>query len=159
MTADEDAIAHLVDQAEGDGRAVLTSLEVAIALASERDGESPQVTLDDAEAARGTRAIRYERDEHYDVISAFIKSLRGSDPDAGLYWLAQMLEAGEDARFIARRLVILASEDIGMADPTGLLIADAAARAVEFAGLPEAQLQPGPRGRLSGDRTEVEQRR
>ncbi|HZN15570.1 MAG TPA: replication-associated recombination protein A [Acidimicrobiales bacterium] len=139
-TGDADALAHLVDQAEGDGRAVLTSLEVAIALASERDGANVNVTLDDAEAARGTRAIRYERDEHYDVISAFIKSLRGSDPDAGLYWLARMLEAGEDARFIARRLVILASEDVGMADPMGLVVADAAARAVEFVGLPEAQL-------------------
>jgi putative ATPase len=73
-------------------------------------------------------------------VSAFIKSLRGSDPDAGLYWLARMLEAGEDARFIARRMVILASEDVGMADPNGLLVADAAARAVEFVGLPEAQL-------------------
>jgi putative ATPase len=137
--ADDDAIAHLVDQAEGDGRAALTSLEVAIALATEREG-ALRVTLADAEAARGTRALRYERDEHYDVISAFIKSLRGSDPDAGLYWLARMLEAGEDARFIARRLVILASEDVGMADPMGLIVADAAARAVEFVGLPEAQL-------------------
>ena len=79
-------------------------------------------------------------DDHYDVISAFIKSIRGSDPDAGLYWLARMLQAGEDARFIARRLVILASEDVGMADPLGLVVADAAARAVEFVGLPEAQL-------------------
>jgi putative ATPase len=137
-TADDDALAHLVDQAEGDGRAVLTSLEVALALAQERGDQ--RVNLDDAEAARGTRAIRYERDEHYDVISAFIKSLRGSDADAGLYWLARMLEAGEDARFIARRLVILASEDVGMADPMGLVVADAAARAVEFVGLPEAQL-------------------
>jgi putative ATPase len=84
--------------------------------------------------------LRYGEDEHYDVISAFIKSIRGSDVDAGLYWLARMLEAGEDARFIARRLVILASEDIGMADSTSLLVADAAARAVEFVGLPEAQL-------------------
>ncbi len=98
------------------------------------------VTLADAEAALDARALRYERDEHYDIVSAFIKSIRGSDPDAGLYWLARMLEAGEDARFIARRLVILASEDVGMADPMGLLVADAAARAVEFVGLPEAQL-------------------
>ncbi|MCQ3808374.1 MAG: hypothetical protein KTV16_14070 [Acidimicrobiia bacterium] len=93
-----------------------------------------------AEAAVDSKAVRYGRDGHYDVISAFIKSTRGSDADAGLYWLARMLEAGEDARFIARRLVILASEDIGMADPQSLLIADAAARAVEFVGLPEAQL-------------------
>jgi putative ATPase len=98
------------------------------------------VTLADAEEALGTNALRYGRDEHFDVISAFIKSIRGSDPDAGLYWLARMLESGEDARYIARRLVILASEDVGMADPHGIVVADAAARAVEFVGLPEAQL-------------------
>jgi putative ATPase len=84
--------------------------------------------------------LRYGDDEHYDIISAFIKAIRGSDPDAGLYWLARMLEAGEDARFIARRLVILASEDVGLADSMGLVVADAAARAVEFVGLPEAAL-------------------
>ncbi len=112
---------------------------MAIALAHERS-EPPVVTLDDAEAALGTKALRYGRDDHYDVISAFIKSIRGSDVDAGLYWLARMLESGEDARFIARRLVILASEDVGEADPLSLLVADAAARAVEFVGLPEAQL-------------------
>ncbi|MFM8863251.1 MAG: replication-associated recombination protein A [Acidimicrobiia bacterium] len=137
---DDDALALLVERAGGDGRHVLTSLEVAVALAGGRAGSSPHVTLDDVEAALGTKALRYGRDEHYDVASAFIKSIRGSDPDAGLYWLARMLEAGEDARFIARRLVILASEDIGMADPQSLLVADAAARAVEFVGLPEAQL-------------------
>ena len=98
----------------------------------------PRITLEMAEAALAMRALRYGDDEHYDVVSAFIKSIRGSDPDAGLYWLARMLEAGEDARFIARRLVILASEDVGMADPTALLVADAAARAVELVGLPEA---------------------
>ena len=124
----------------GDGRHALTTLEVAAALARAR-AEPPNVTIEDAEAALGTKALRYGEDEHYDVISAFIKSIRGSDPDAGLYWLARMLEAGEDARFIARRLVILASEDVGMADPMrALVVADAAARAVEFVGLPEAQL-------------------
>jgi putative ATPase len=133
--ADDDAIRLLTNLVDGDARAALTSLEVALALAS--DG---RVTLADMEAARSTRALRYEEDDHYDVISAFIKSIRGSDPDAGLYWLARMLAAGEDARFVARRLVILASEDVGMADPTALLVADAAARAVEFVGLPEAQL-------------------
>jgi putative ATPase len=138
-TADEDALQHLVDRAGGDGRQVLTALEVAIALASER-ARPARVTMDDAAAALGTKALRYGRDDHYDVISAFIKSIRGSDVDAGLYWLAVMLEAGEDARFIARRLVILASEDIGMADPQALVVADAAARALEFVGLPEAQL-------------------
>jgi len=108
---------------------------VAMALA-----ESERVTVADAERALSARAQRYGRDEHYDVISAFIKSIRGSDPDAGLYWLARMLAAGEDARFIARRLVVLASEDVGMADPLALVVSDAAARAVEFVGLPEAAL-------------------
>ena len=90
--------------------------------------------------ARDGRLFHQGADEHYDQISALIKSVRGSDPDAGLYWLARMLEAGEDARFLARRIVILASEDVGMADPQALLVAEAAARAVEFVGLPEAAL-------------------
>lgn len=140
-TADDDAVAHLAERAGGDGRQLLTALEVAVALAvARRPGVDPHVTQADAEDAIGTRALRYGRDDHYDVVSAFIKSMRGSDPDAALYYLARMLEAGEDARFIARRLVILASEDIGLADPISLLVADAAARAVEFVGLPEAQL-------------------
>ncbi|HTV11191.1 MAG TPA: replication-associated recombination protein A [Acidimicrobiales bacterium] len=137
-SAEEEALALLAGLVDGDARSALNGLEVALALA-EADGRD-KVSLADVEAARSTRALRYGEDEHYDVISAFIKSIRGSDPDAGLYWLARMLEAGEDARFIARRLVILASEDVGMADPESLLIADAAARAVEFVGLPEAQL-------------------
>jgi putative ATPase len=136
-TADEDAIEHLTSRASGDGRHALTATEVAVVLAG---GRGHHVTLVHAEAALGAKAIRYGRDDHYDVISAFIKSIRGSDPDAGLHWLARMLEAGEDARFIARRLIILASEDIGMADPTSLLIAVAAAHALEHVGLPEAQL-------------------
>lgn len=111
-----------------------------MASALARAGKRDEITLEDVERARQTRVLRYGEDDHYDVISAFIKSIRGSDPDAGLYWLARMLEAGEDARFIARRLVILASEDIGMADSMGLVVADAAARAVEFVGLPEAGL-------------------
>ena len=140
-TADDEALAHLADRAGGDGRHALTSLEVAVALAHGRDTQAtPHVTVADAEAALGTKLHRYGRDEHYDVISAFIKSLRGSDPQAALHWLARMLEAGEDARFIARRLVILASEDVGEADPTALVVATAAAQAVEFVGLPEAQL-------------------
>jgi putative ATPase len=146
--ADDDAVDHLAGHADGDGRHVLTSLEVAVAIARARwegggEGaalERPRVRLADAEAALGTKALRYGRDEHYDVISAFIKSMRGSDPDAALYWLARMLEAGEDARFIARRIVIAASEDIGMADPQALVVAVAAAHAVEHVGLPEAQL-------------------
>ena len=134
VTADEDAITYLVSRAGGDGRQILTALEVAIALGDKH------VTEDDVVAALGTKAIRYGIDDHYDVISAFIKSLRGSDVNAALHWLARMLEAGEDARFIARRMVIFASEDVGMADPMALLIANAAAHAVEYAGLPEAQL-------------------
>ncbi|MGH9111021.1 MAG: replication-associated recombination protein A [Acidimicrobiales bacterium] len=150
--ADDEALAHLAGRAGGDGRQALTSLEVAVALARARaDGAgtgaatgpttgAPRVTVADAEAALGTKLHRYGRDEHYDVISAFIKSVRGSDPQAALHYLARMLEAGEDARFIARRLVILASEDIGEADPLGLVVATAAAHAVEYVGLPEAQL-------------------
>ena len=114
----------------------MTSLDVAAALASEADEAT--ITLEHAETALAMRALRYGDDEHYDVISAFIKSIRGSDVDAGLYWLARMLEAGEDARFIARRLVILASEDVGLADPMALPSPTAAAHAVEFVGLPEA---------------------
>jgi putative ATPase len=135
---DRDARDHLVGRSEGDARHLLTVLEVAHALAVEAGRDA--ITLEDAEAALALRSVRYGDDEHYDVVSAFIKSIRGSDPDAGLYWLARMLEAGEDARFIARRLVILASEDIGLADHQSLLVADAAARAVEYVGLPEAAI-------------------
>jgi putative ATPase len=146
-TAEDDAVTLLVERSGGDGRQVLTSLEVAVALAEgrARNGDAPRagevvVTLDDVEAALGASLQRYGRDDHYDVVSAFIKSLRGSDPQAGLYWLARMLEAGEDPRFIARRLVILASEDVGEADPQSLVVATAAAHALELVGLPEAGL-------------------
>ncbi len=134
-TADVDAIALLTERSGGDGRQVLTSLEVAIALAHPGAVEVAHV-----EAALGTSALRYGRDEHYDVTSAFIKSMRGSDPQATIHWLARMLEAGEDARFIARRMIIFASEDIGMADPNALVVAVAAGHALEHVGLPEAQL-------------------
>ncbi|MBW3651292.1 MAG: replication-associated recombination protein A [Actinobacteria bacterium] len=134
-TAEDEAVAHLAEVVDGDARAALTTLEVALAIA----GAGP-VRLEHVEQARSSKVLRYGEDEHYDVVSAFIKSIRGSDPDAAVYWLARMLEAGEDARFIARRLVILASEDIGLADSMSLVVADAAARAVEFVGLPEAQL-------------------
>ena len=149
VTVQEAALGHLADVANGDARHALGALEVAAALALDRAGSAPgtgpraaqpEVTGQDAIAALGTKAIGYGVDEHYDVASAFIKSIRGSDPDAGLYWLAHMLEAGEDVRFIARRLVILASEDVGMADPMGLMVAEAAARSVDFVGLPEAGL-------------------
>ncbi|MDQ6783861.1 MAG: replication-associated recombination protein A [Actinomycetota bacterium] len=135
-TIDEQAAEAIVGSVDGDGRALLTTLEVALAIA----GKSRHVTLGNVERARTTRALTWGRDDHYDVISAFIKSIRGSDPDAGLHWLARMIVAGEDPRFIARRLVVLASEDVGMADPTSLLVASAAAHAVEYVGLPEAQL-------------------
>jgi putative ATPase len=133
--ADPDAVDALVGLADGDARAALGTLEVALALAGSRP-----IGREDVERARASRLHHYGESEHYDQISAFIKSIRGSDPDAGLYWLARMLAAGEDARFIARRLVILASEDVGEADPMSLVVADAASRAVEFVGLPEAQL-------------------
>ena len=134
-TASDEAITHLVDRAGGDGRQVLTALEVAAALARPHE-----VALDHVESALGTSALRYGRDDHYDVVSAFIKSMRGSDPQAAVYYLARMLEAGEDARFVARRMMIFASEDVGLADPTGLMIAVAAAQALDHVGLPEAQL-------------------
>jgi putative ATPase len=150
FSADDAALSRLVDLAEGDARAVLTTLEVAMALARARKRSAkaePDLTagvatinLDDIEGARETRAFRHGREEHYDLISALIKSVRGSDPDAGLYWMARLIEAGEDPRYVARRLVILASEDVGMADPRALGIAMAAAQAVEFVGLPEAGL-------------------
>ncbi|MFM7070024.1 MAG: replication-associated recombination protein A [Actinomycetes bacterium] len=141
-TADHDAVAHLVDRCGGDGRHLLTSLEVALALADQRSGGdgAAHVVIADAEGALGASPIRYGRDDHYDVVSAFIKSIRGSDPDAALHWLARMLEAGEDPRFIVRRLLVAASEDIGMADPLALVVVEAAARAVDYVGLPEARI-------------------
>jgi putative ATPase len=136
-TIDGDALEVLVQSAEGDGRGVLTTLDVALLLASSHENV---VTLADVGAARDGRIIHQSQDSHYDQVSAFIKSIRGSDPDAALFWLVTLLEAGESARFIARRLVILASEDIGIADGNALLTAESAARAVEFVGLPEARL-------------------
>ena len=135
MTADDDALTILSQRAAGDGRQGLTALEVACALARPN-----RVTTAHVEAALGVSALNYGRDDHYDVVSAFIKSIRGSNVDAGIFWLARMLEAGDDPRFIARRLIILASEDIGMADPQALVVAVAAAQAVDHVGLPEAQL-------------------
>lgn len=135
--AQPEALDALATRSGGDARQALTALEVACALAHEKQ---QTVTIDHVNAALGMSALRYGRDDHYDVVSAFIKSIRGSDPQAGLFWLARMLESGDDARFIARRLVILASEDIGMADPNALVVAVAAASALEHVGLPEAQL-------------------
>ena len=138
-SADNEALDRIAELAGGDARHALGVVEVAVALAADREVGGP-VNEADVSAALGTKAMRYGVDGHYDASSALIKSIRGSDPDAGLYWLATMLEAGDDARFIARRLVILASEDVGMADPQALGVATAAAQAVEFVGLPEAQL-------------------
>ena len=130
--------AHLVRLAGGDARRALTYLEAA-ALGLPAGAE---VSVELLEQAVDRAMVRYDRagDQHYDVISAFIKSMRGSDADAALHYLARMIEAGEDPRYIARRLIVHASEDVGLADPQGLLVADAAARAVEFVGLPEARL-------------------
>ena len=141
--AEADAVDAVVAACEGDARAALTTVEVAVALARARAGGTEGhvvLTMDDMARARDGRLFHQGADEHYDQASALIKSVRGSDADAGLYWMARMIEAGEDARFVARRLVILASEDIGLADPHALLVAEAAARAVEYVGLPEAAL-------------------
>jgi putative ATPase len=137
---DDDALDHLVRLAGGDARRALTYLEAAAGAALA--GDRTDIDLTTAETAVDRAAVRYDRqgDQHYDVISAFIKSIRGSDVDAALHYLARMLEAGEDPRFIARRLIILASEDVGLADPTALTTAVAAAQAVQLVGLPEARL-------------------
>ena len=137
VQVESDALDALATRCGGDARQALTALEVACALASEKN---ETLTTGHVDAALGVSALRYGRDDHYDVVSAFIKSIRGSDPQAGLFWLARMLESGDDAKFIARRLVILASEDVGMADPNALVVAVAAATALEHVGLPEAQL-------------------
>ena len=138
-TMTNDALRAVTSSADGDARSALTTLDTAIVLATlEEEGQS--VDVQHVARARDGRLYHQSADTHYDQISAFIKSLRGSDPDAALYWLVTLLESGESARFIARRLVILASEDVGLAEPLGLLVAEAAARAVEFVGLPEARL-------------------
>lgn len=131
-----DALDHLVQVAGGDARNALNALELAV---ESTPGSPMVITLEVAQESIQRRAVLYDKegDAHYDTISAFIKSVRGSDPDAALYWLAKMLYAGEDPRFILRRLLILASEDVGLADPQGLVVATAAAQAFEFVGLPE----------------------
>jgi len=155
--ASDDALAFLAETSDGDARRALNALEVGVLSAVPPpakkgtvplpQGDSPifrgvEFTVDAARESIQRKALVFDPtgDTHYDVASAFIKSLRGSDPDAALYWLARMLESGEDPRFIARRLVILASEDVGNADPQALVLAAAAAQAVEFIGLPECQL-------------------
>ena len=149
---DEDARAHLAAVSGGDARRSLTSLEAAAAIAfseAEQAGEKApepaepvRITLAHATEAVDRAAIRYDRsgDQHYDVVSAFIKSMRGSDADAAVHYLARMLEGGEDPRFVARRIMILASEDIGLADPQALQVATAAAQSVALVGMPEARI-------------------
>jgi putative ATPase len=132
---EKDALAGLLEGARGDARVVLNALEAAAALAPGR-----AIALADVEAAMQQRHLLYDRagDQHYDIVSAMIKSIRGSDPDAAVYWMARMLEAGEDPMFVARRLVISAAEDVGLADPAALAVAVAAQQAAHFVGMPEA---------------------
>ena len=136
---DDDARNHLIQMCGGDARNLLNALELAIETTAPDKTRTTHITLDVAQESIQKRAVLYDKsgDVHYDTISAFIKSVRGSDPDAALYWLAKMMAAGEDPRFILRRLIILASEDIGLADPQALVVANAAANAYEFVGLPE----------------------
>ncbi|HOJ00444.1 MAG TPA: AAA family ATPase [Anaerolineaceae bacterium] len=136
---DDDAREHLIQICGGDARNLLNALELAVESTPRGEDGRLHISLQDAQESIQKRAVRYDRaaDEHYDTISAFIKSVRGSDPDAALYWLAKMLYAGEDPRFILRRLLILAGEDIGLADPQALQVAASATYAFEYVGLPE----------------------
>lgn len=136
-TINEDALQFLVDGAFGDARKALNTLEIAVGLSNQS-----YIELNDIETAYQKKQLYYDKnaDAHYDTISAFIKSMRGSDPDAALYYLARMIESGEDPLFIARRMVIFASEDVGNADPRALMVANAVAEAVKFVGLPEARI-------------------
>jgi putative ATPase len=139
LRVSEKAKDHLVQMANGDARSLLNALELAVESTEPEANGSILIDIQIAQESIQQRAIRYDKnmDEHYDTISAFIKSVRGSDPDAALYWLAKMLKAGEDPRFILRRLMILAGEDVGLADPQGIQVASAAAYAYEYVGLPE----------------------
>jgi putative ATPase len=139
---DPQALEHLVHACGGDARVALNALEVAVTTTAPGPDGVRRVGLEAVVEALQRPVLRYDRegDQHYDTVSAFIKSMRGSDPDAAVYWLVRMLEAGEDPRFVARRMVIHAAEDVGLADPTALLVATAAAHAVEYVGMPEAQI-------------------
>jgi len=142
IRTDEFALPHLARVCEGDARRALNALEIAVlSTPPDEDGEI-FITCEVAEQSIQKKIVSYDHDEdeHYDTISAFIKSVRGSDPDAAIYWLAKMIEAGEDPRFIARRLIILAAEDIGNADPRGLTLAVSAMQSVDFVGMPEARI-------------------
>lgn len=141
-TIDEDALEFLADVCNGDARAALTAIELGILTTERGDDGLIHITIDVASECIQKRVISYDKtgDNHYDTISAFIKSMRGSDPDAAVYYLARMLYAGEDIKFIARRIMICASEDVGNADPMALVVATSAAQAVERIGMPEAQI-------------------
>jgi putative ATPase len=142
VEADDEALAHIAMICEGDARKALNALEVAALSTPPNEDGIRRITTEVAQECVQRKMLNYDKDEegHYNTISAFIKSIRGSDPHAAIYWLAKMLVAGEDPRFIARRLVISASEDIGNADPRGISIAVAAMQAVEFIGMPEARI-------------------
>ncbi|WP_066173542.1 AAA family ATPase [Bacillus marinisedimentorum] len=139
---DSEAMDHIVNIANGDARTALAAVELAVVTTDKNKDGVIHITLPIAEESIQQRVLRYDKngDNHYDTISAFIKSIRGSDPDAALYWLAKMIYAGEDPRFIARRLYVHAAEDVGLADPNALLVAQAAAYAVDFIGMPEARI-------------------
>ena len=142
IIADQEALKFMAQACDGDGRRVLNALEVA-ALTTHKTAQGVvHITVAVAEESIQKKQVNYDGDgdQHYDTISAFIKSMRGSDPDAALYWMAKMIYAGEDPRFIARRIVICASEDVGNADPNALIVANAAAQATEYIGLPEARI-------------------
>ncbi len=141
VVIDPEALDHLIDVANGDARSLLNALELAVETTPPDADGHIQITLQVAEDSIQRRAVLYDKegDAHFDTISAFIKSLRGSDPDAALYWLARMIYAGEDPRFILRRMLIFAAEDVGLADPQALQVAAAAAQAFEYVGMPEGQ--------------------
>ena len=139
---DEDALKHLAKVSEGDARRALSALEIGVLTTPANKDKKIHFTIKVAEESIQKKAVIYDKDEdgHYDTISAFIKSMRGSDPDAVLYWLAKMIYAGEDPRFIARRIVICAAEDVGLADPQAIVVANAALQVSEFVGMPEARI-------------------
>ncbi len=142
IVAEDDALMHIAKMSDGDGRKALSALEIAALTTQPDAGGVIRITIGVAEDSIQKKVIVYDKkgDQHYDTISAFIKSMRGSDPDAAVYYLAKMIYAGEDPRFIARRIVICASEDVGNADPMALVVATSALRAVEFIGMPEARI-------------------
>ncbi len=142
ITADEDVLKHIARMSDGDARKALSALELAALTVSPDTDGRVKLTIEIAEESIQKKAVVYDKkgDQHYDTISAFIKSMRGSDPDAAIYYLAKMIYAGEDPRFIARRIVICASEDVGNADPMALVVAVSALKAVEFIGMPEARI-------------------